>query len=129
MNRVIANVPSCFMSGRSPVQFSAYRHFFVVCLCHSVLQNGPPSRQLTLVDLEFTPDAARLYTANKEFSNKLSTNSVIGYITASLLTIPPTLASFEACQRSFRPHSSLPQNFALSYTVLELNLHLRKVKC
>jgi hypothetical protein len=69
------------------------------------------------------------YTANKEFSNKLSKNSVIGYITASLLTIPPTPAFFEAWQRSFQPHSSLSQSFTLPHTVLELNLHLRKVKC
>jgi hypothetical protein len=74
-----------------------HRQISVVCLCQSVLQNGPPSRQLNLMDMKFTPDAARLYTANKEFSNKLSKNSVIGYITASLLTIPPTPAFFEAC--------------------------------
>ena len=65
------------MSGRSPVQFSPYRQIFVVCLCQSVLQNGPPSRQLTLMDMEFTPDGARLYTAKRELSKKLSKNSVI----------------------------------------------------
>jgi hypothetical protein len=81
----MANVPSGLTSAISPVQFSAYRQIFVVCLDRAVLQDGAPSRQLS----HCCPSVC-LYTANKESSNKLSKNSLIGHITTSLLTIPPT---------------------------------------